>query len=64
MDSFHFIENVSNELFSIFKLTPSSQVSAIPDVVTNGTGCADKTAKATVYRDLNKPEQSLYLHST
>ena len=63
MDSFRFIENFSNEIFSIFKLTPSSQVSAIPNVVTNGTGCADKTAKAAVY-DLNKPAQSLYLHST
>ena len=64
MESFRFIETVSKDIFSIFKFAPSSQVSAIPNVVTNGTGCADKTAKATVYRDLNKPAQSLYLHST
>ena len=63
MNSFRFIDNVSNEIFSIFKLTPLSQASAIPNVVTNGTGCADKTEKAIVY-DLNKPAQSPYLHST
>ena len=33
-------------MFLTKSLTPSSQVSAIPNVVTNGTGCADKTAKA------------------